>query len=107
MSGSIKAGLFLAAMCLASSASAQTGPGPGPGPGPGSGNTPGWSLMTPAERTEHHNKMMSFTNYEECIAYLQEHHKLMQERAKAQGTTIPAIPRSNMCERLKHDSGSN
>lgn len=108
MSGRFKAGFFLAAICLVSTAGAQTGQGAGPAPppGPGPGNTPGWSLMTPAERTEHRNKMMSFTNYEECTAYLQEHHKLMEERAKAQGTTIPAVPRSNMCERLKHDSGS-
>ena len=102
MRGSMKAGLFVAAMFLASTAGAQTGQGPGTGPG----NTPGWSLMTPAERTEHQEKMLSFTSYSECIAYVQEHHKLMEERAKAQGTTIPAVPRSNMCERLKPASGS-
>lgn len=104
MRGSMKAVLF-AAVCLASAAVAQVSTQDQTA-NVGPANMPGWSLMTPAERTEHHNKMMSFTNYEECIAYAQEHHKLMEQRAKAQGTTLPATPRANMCERLKHDGAS-
>lgn len=93
------------ASVLASSiALAQPGPGMG-GKGPGfnfgPSNTRGWSLMTPQERTEHRNKMLSFKTYEECDAYRTEHHKLMEARAKEKGAQVPAVPRQNMCERMK------
>lgn len=71
--------------------------------GIGPGNTPGWSLMTPEERAAHRGKMMGFTKYEDCAAYVLEHHRLMQERAEAKGMTLPVAPRQNMCERLRHD----
>jgi hypothetical protein len=89
-------------MLCASSVNAQ-GPGSGHGRGMmfGPGNTPGWSLMTPEERTEHRAKMMGFTNYEDCKAYLDQHHTLMMERAKEKGVTLPAMPLRNMCDRMK------
>ena len=84
------------------------GPGPGGGPagkGPGwrfnSGNTSGWTLMTPEERTSHRNGMLALKTYDECKAYQDAHHKLMAERAKEKGTPIPAAPRQNMCDRMK------
>jgi len=46
------------------------------------GNTLGWSLMTPAERTEHQTKMRNFKTYNECKTYQEEHHKQMETRAK-------------------------
>jgi hypothetical protein len=46
------------------------------------GNTWGWQLMTPAERTEHQAKMRSFTTYDECKVYQEERHKQMVARAK-------------------------
>lgn len=55
----------------------------------GKGNTRGWSLMTPEERTEHQNKMRSFKTYDECKAYQEEHHKQMEARAKEKGVTLP------------------
>ncbi|MEZ5618204.1 MAG: hypothetical protein R3E40_08005 [Rhodocyclaceae bacterium] len=82
------------------------GPGMGPGGGPGmryqfnKDNTPGWSLMTPEERTAHHNAMMSAKTYEECKAAQEAQHKQMEARAKEQGKTLPA-PRQNACERMK------
>lgn len=82
------------------------GQGMGPGGGPGRGyqfnkdNTPGWSLMTPEERTAHHNAMMSAKTYEECKAAQDAQHKQMEARAKEQGKTLPA-PRQNACERMK------
>ncbi|MCZ7656038.1 MAG: hypothetical protein M5R42_19940 [Rhodocyclaceae bacterium] len=48
-------------------------------------NTPGWSLMTPEERTAHHNAMMSAKTYEECKAAQEAQHKQMEARAKEQG----------------------
>lgn len=84
------------------------GPGAGMGPGGGPGmrfqfnqdNTPGWSLMTPEERTAHHNAMMSAKTYEECKAAQEAQHKQMEARAKEQGKALPA-PRQNACERMK------
>ena len=63
-------------------------------------NTPGWSLMTPEERTAHHNAMMSAKTYEECKAAQEAQHKQMEARAKEKGATLPA-PRQNACERMK------
>lgn len=92
---------------LAAPVSAQMGPGGGMGPG-GKGmryqlnqdNTPGWSLMTPEERSAHHNAMMSAKTYEECKAAQESQHKQMEARAKEKGATLPA-PRQNACDRMK------
>lgn len=52
----------------------------------------GYQLMTEQERAEHRAKMQSFQTEQEREAYRQEHHKMMQERAKAQGITLPDEP---------------
>ena len=52
----------------------------------------GSQLMTEQERIEHRNKMQSLKTKEERERYRIEHHKLMQERAKQQGVTIPDKP---------------
>lgn len=54
------------------------------------GNTWGYQLMTPQERTEHQTRMRSFKTYEECKAYQEEHHQQMEARAREKGTTLPA-----------------
>ena len=81
------------------------GPGMGMGMGMGMGwgpeNTSGWSMMTSAERQEHMTRMQSFTNREQCEAYMTEHHRLMVERARERGMDMPAEPRMNPCLRLK------
>lgn len=87
---------------------AQPGPGGGMGMGKGMGggysldksNTPGWTLMTEAERTEHRQKMWNSKTYDECTATQTEHHKQMEERAKAKNMTL-AKPRYNACDRMK------
>ena len=53
------------------------------------GNTWSWSLMTPEERIEHQNKMRGFKTYDECKTYQEEHHKLMEARAKEKGVALP------------------
>lgn len=100
------------------SGAAAPGPGPGPGMGPhmgggmgpggmghgmraGPGYTMGWSLMTPQERQENQAKMMSFTSAKECRAYVEQHHKLMTERAKQRGVAIPPNPMHDPCAGLK------
>jgi len=75
--------------------------GKGPGWRFGSSNTRGWSLMTPAERAEHRQKMLSMKTVADCKAFLEEHRKLMESRAKEQGKPVPPGPRQDMCERMK------
>ena len=66
------------------------------------GNTWGWQLMTPQERAEHQTKMRSFKTYEECKAYLEEHHKQMEARAKEKGMTLPPRkPGMYGCDNMK------
>jgi len=63
-------------------------------------NTYGWQLMTPQERTEHQTKLRSFTEYNACQEYVNEHHKQMEERAKEKGITTPIMKR-NPCDVMK------
>ena len=53
----------------------------------------GWQLMTPQERRDHRAKMLSLKTEEERLAYREEHHKLMQQRAQERGLTLPDRPR--------------
>jgi hypothetical protein len=84
-------------------------PGMGMGPGMGRGRgaqygpdySPGWSLMTPEERSQHQAKVRSMTSYDECKAYMAQQHEQMAARAKAQGTQMPAQPRRDGCAGLK------
>jgi hypothetical protein len=64
-------------------------------------NTAGWQLMTPEERIEHQNKMRSFKTYDECKAYQEQHHKMMEERAKQKGVTLPPMGPRYGCDNLK------
>jgi hypothetical protein len=107
--------LIAAAMLsLAACADAQSpqGPGPGPGAGPGRmgagpmmggrwgpGQTPGWSMMSPAERDEHHRRMEQARTYDDCRAVMDEHRARMQQRGGAGGDDRPG-PRSDACEGL-------
>ncbi len=52
----------------------------------------GSQLMTDAERNAYRLQMRSLKTAEERQAYRLEHHKLMQERAREQGITLPATP---------------
>ncbi len=63
-------------------------------------NTAGWQLMTPEERTEHRTKMRSFTEYQACKEYVEEHHKKMEDRAKEKGVPVPVM-RRNACDMMK------
>ena len=52
----------------------------------------GSQLMTPQERSEHRAKMRAAKTAEEQEQIRKEHHKLMQERAKERGVTLPDAP---------------
>lgn len=83
-------------------------PGMGMGPGAARGaarwgakDTPGWALMTPAERDEHRQRMLSMTSYDECKAYQAQHHEQMVARAKERGAAALPPPRRDPCGALK------
>lgn len=109
--GALALGCGLAAAQGASAPTPGMGAGPmGPGKGMGGGpmhgwrmthdNTPGWSLMTAAERQAHHDKMMSMTDHAACTAYMAQHQAQMAERAKQRGGAAPARPRHDACAPL-------
>jgi hypothetical protein len=52
----------------------------------------GYELMTPQERSEYQTRMRSMKTDQEREAFRLEHHKRMQERARAQGKTLPDSP---------------
>jgi hypothetical protein len=52
----------------------------------------GYQLMTEQERAEHRAKMRSFNTDAEREAYRRQHHEMMQQRARAQGVTLPDEP---------------
>ncbi|WP_126444972.1 hypothetical protein [Sulfuricystis multivorans] len=62
--------------------------------------TPGWTLMTPEERSEWANKMREVKTYEECKALQEEHQRAMEERAKEKGVKLMP-PRQNGCDVMK------
>jgi hypothetical protein len=56
----------------------------------------GWELMTPIERREYQTKMRALNTEQEREAFRLEHHRLMQERARVQGKTLPDMPPAGM-----------
>ena len=56
----------------------------------------GSELMTQQERLEYHNRMRLLKTEQELQAFQLEHHKLMQERARAQGKNLPDMPPAGM-----------
>src|SRR3990167_2344613 len=52
----------------------------------------GSQLMTLQERNEYRTKMRSLKTEQERETYRLEHHKQMQERAKAKGVSLPDEP---------------
>lgn len=109
---------LLAGTALAQSGAGAGGPaatpampasGMGMGPGMGAGHmaqwgmdyTPGWSMMTRAERNEHREHMRAFKTYEECTAYRDQVHEKMAARIKEKGGKPLAQPRRDACAGLK------
>ena len=95
---------------MAHAQGAASAPQPGMGGGMGGGmrgwhmgrdNTPGMSMMSRSERREHREKMMAMTDHGACMAYMEEHHAKMAERAKERGRSVPAKPRRDPCAPLK------
>ena len=75
--------------------------GHGPGARTGADVTPGWSLMTQAERNEHRERMRSTKTFDECKAAMEQHREQMAARAKERGGKALAQPRRDPCIGLK------
>lgn len=73
--------------------------GPGAGPRAGSENTPGWGLMSRAERQEHRAKMSTMKTEAECRDYLAQHHSQMAARASEKGVPMRG-PKRDACAGL-------
>jgi hypothetical protein len=52
----------------------------------------GSQLMTPTERSEYSAKMRNLKTEQERNEYRYEHHRQMQDRARARGVTLPDSP---------------
>lgn len=70
------------------------------------GNTPGWSLMTPAERIAHQARVRQFDDHAACLAYQQELRQRLQTRARAQGLPLPGARRDFCAHLLRPGSDS-
>ena len=67
----------------------------------GSDYTPGWSMMSKAERDEHRKRLHEMKTYEECRTYLEQHRTQMEARAKEQGRKALSAPKRDACAALK------
>ncbi|HVL34198.1 MAG TPA: hypothetical protein VM489_00865 [Burkholderiales bacterium] len=107
LAGVVAVGAFVATAAFAQGPGSGPGQGYGPGPGKGPGwvfnadNTRGWPMMSREERAQHRSKMLSMRTYEECVAYLEEHRRLMESRARERGRPGPAAPAQDMCVRMR------
>lgn len=98
---------LIATLLMVGAAFAQPGPGMGGmgGMGPGGGwrasqgNTPGYALMSPQERSEHQNRMRAMQTYDECSAYVGEHRAAMLTRAQEKGVTLQTA--RNPCDMMR------
>lgn len=69
----------------------------GPGARFGADFTPGWAMMSSKERAEHRDRMRGARSADECRKLMDEHHKLLSERAKERGMKDLPTPRRNAC----------
>ena len=93
-------GIAAAAVLATGLVFAQGGPGKGRMMDWGPSNAAGWSMMTTEERQAHRDKMHSMKSLDECKAYMAEHSKLMEQRAKERSLKH-AGPRENACEMMQ------
>jgi len=67
---------------------------------PSADDTPGWSMMSPAEQRVHRDRMQSFRSYGDCAAYRDRHRHEMAVRAAQRHSATPIGARRDACEEL-------
>ena len=60
----------------------------------------GWMLMTQAEGSVYHDKILSTKTSEDCLIVQRDHHAAMVRRADSKGLKLES-PRKNACARVK------
>ncbi|MGV3572821.1 MAG: hypothetical protein ACO1PB_19670 [Ramlibacter sp.] len=102
----LQAGAALAQPGSPPASPGASAPAPGfrPGGGPrgpmgrfGSDYTPGWAMMTPQERDAHRASMHGAKTADECRQLVEEHRKLMEQRARERGMGNFRGPRRDAC----------
>jgi hypothetical protein len=94
----------LAAVVLAGAAAAQTADAPAPAASAsrpvrvGSEYTPGWDMMTPAERDAFRDRMIAAPTKAECRRLRDEQLENAAKRANARGMKNVPSPRYDACE---------
>lgn len=63
-------------------------------------NSPGWRYLTPPERVQHQRRLRGFSTLHECKAYLEQHHRMLAERARARGNAFSS-PDTDTCDELR------
>ncbi len=74
----------------------------GGGRGHGGGMGGGMGLLSAEEMNTHKRNVFSAKTFKECKVVQDAHHKLISERAKAQGYNYNFQPQGGMCERLDY-----
>ncbi len=104
----MKSRLLLISVLLTTAALAQGAPAPAE-PAPDAKTMPcqskdapeGCKMMSAAEIKMHEEKMRGMKDRKSCMAYMEEHHKAMQERAAKAGQTLPEKPKGQGCMGMK------
>lgn len=92
----LAAGAAVAQQAAPAASAARPGHRAGMGPSIGRDFTPGWMMMSRAERDAHRQQMLNAKSAEECRQIRDEHLKQMTERAKTRGVTMRG-PRHDAC----------
>lgn len=112
VAAAVAAAILAAGAALAQQAAPPAGPGTAAGPGPRDGHrpgvgprvgadfTPGWAMMSRAERDAHRQQMMGATSADDCRRIRDEHLKLMAERARERGMGNMPIGRRDACAKF-------
>jgi len=66
----------------------------------GSDVTPGWALMTQAERDQHRAQIAAAKSLDECTALVAQHREQIAARAKEQGKALKG-PKRDACASFK------
>ena len=88
--------LAFAALALSAAGASFSQQGTPPGPRVGRDFTPGWAMMSPQERDDFHQRLRAATTRAECRKLMDEHRKMMDDRARDRRMTMHR-PRHDPC----------
>ncbi|MBL8525328.1 MAG: hypothetical protein JNN20_16745 [Betaproteobacteria bacterium] len=92
--------ILVMAVLLAAPAFAQ----PGPGACSGKDAPAGCKMMSAEEVKTHHEKMRGMKDRKSCMQYMDDHHKMMKERADKQKEKFADKPDHKHCMGMKDEA---